>query len=351
LIKCLIWDLDETLWSGTLTEHEAVRLRPGMHELLAQLDNLGILQSIASRNDRDQALEQLEEFGISHYFLLSQIGWESKADSVQTIAEGLNIGLDAVAFIDDNPFERGEVASRLPEVTVLAAEEAVRLLELPQFQPPQHTSESSNRRVMTAASLARRTAADEFAGSREAFLHNCRMKLSLRLAQKEDLQRVLELVSRTNQLNNFKEPVAAKQTMQYIADENKRLYIAELEDKFGWHGIVAAAMIDLHATRLEVKLFCISCRVEGRGIGTAFLGAVLNSCQHEDADLREAICCYKPARRNLPALLLLQLLGFIKGEKREDYIHYKCLLPAEFAVPDWIEIIDGGLHGIFKNRN
>ena len=108
-IKCVVWDLDNTLWSGTLLEGDEVHLRDGVREIIHALDARGILHSIASRNHAESALARLRELDLEEYFLYPQINWGSKAASIRTIAESLNIGLDSICFIDDQPFELAEV--------------------------------------------------------------------------------------------------------------------------------------------------------------------------------------------------------------------------------------------------
>src|SRR2546429_24668 len=94
-VKCLVWDLDGTVWNGTLAEGDHVELKPGVADVITLLDRRGILQSIASRNDHDQALPLLEKFGIAEYFVATQIEWCRKADSVARIADRLNFARTA----------------------------------------------------------------------------------------------------------------------------------------------------------------------------------------------------------------------------------------------------------------
>src|SRR5215472_8071976 len=93
-VKCLVWDLDETLWEGTLLEDPDVRVRDGVRRVMAELDSRGILQSVASRNDHDQAWARLEELGVAEYLVLPMIGWGPKSDSVRRIADGLSFAHD-----------------------------------------------------------------------------------------------------------------------------------------------------------------------------------------------------------------------------------------------------------------
>ncbi|MBU7314796.1 HAD-IIIC family phosphatase [Paenibacillus oleatilyticus] len=338
MIKCLIWDLDETLWHGTLADDEEVSLRPGIREVLEQLDGRGILQSVASRNDHGLAMEKLEQLGVCRYFLYPQIGWGAKAEGIRRIASELNIGLDAIAFIDDNPFERYEAGTYLPELTVYSAHEALELVGYPEFRVGKPTREAGKRREMMLSRLERTTAEQRFTGTREDFLRSCFMELEVRTAREEDLDRAFELAARTNQFNNFAERMSEDVVCSYLESPTKGLYVAELKDRFGDHGIVGAAMLDYEEERLDIRLFCISCRIEGRGIGTAFLGTVLKLARQEYPAMLEAVCSYRSTGRNRPALMLLQLLGFARKEKQEHDSIYALPLPFAYCAPDWIVV-------------
>src|SRR5947209_249377 len=93
IVKCLVWDLDNTLWQGTLLEDDQVRLTDAVRKTVVELDSRGVLQSIASRNDHDQAWAKLEELGIAEYFVLPRIHWGAKSRSVREIADQLNFAL------------------------------------------------------------------------------------------------------------------------------------------------------------------------------------------------------------------------------------------------------------------
>src|SRR5688572_4650031 len=120
-IKLLVWDLDNTLWHGTLLEGDNLRIREGLVTTLEALDQRGILHSVASKNDHDLAMAKLKEAGLDEYFLYPHVNWNSKAANIRSIVESLNIGMDTVAFIDDEPFEREEVKHTLPDVLTIDA--------------------------------------------------------------------------------------------------------------------------------------------------------------------------------------------------------------------------------------
>ena len=129
-----LWDLDNTLWDGVLIEGDQVRLRAGIPQLLKYLDERGILQSIASNNDHQSAWKELTRLGVADYFLYPQINWTPKSRNISAIAKQLGTGLDILAFVDDNPFEPDEVASTLPGVARVRAEDALGLINDPRFR-------------------------------------------------------------------------------------------------------------------------------------------------------------------------------------------------------------------------
>src|ERR1700745_2812167 len=115
-VKCVVWDLDNTLWDGVLLEDDEVFLRGEVVEIIKTLDSRGILHSIASKNDHAKAMEKLRQFGLQEFFLYPQINWNSKVSSITKISTAINIGLDSMALIDDQPFERDEINFSLPQV-------------------------------------------------------------------------------------------------------------------------------------------------------------------------------------------------------------------------------------------
>jgi HAD superfamily phosphatase (TIGR01681 family) len=157
-IKCVVWDLDHTVWSGILLEGDTLALRPGVRELIEAFDERGILQSVASRNESAPAREQLKKFGLEQYFLHPQINWDPKSESVRRIAERLNIGLDTFAFIDDQAFERDEVRFSLPTVRTYDAAEIDRLRADHDFVPRVITEDARRRRRSLPASAGADTA-------------------------------------------------------------------------------------------------------------------------------------------------------------------------------------------------
>ena len=141
-IKCVVWDLDNTIWNGVLIEDSNVTLRSGIKDIMDVLDQRGILQSIASKNDHDLAMSKLRELGLHEYFLYPQINWGPKSVSAKEIAKLINIGIDTLAFIDDQAFERDEVNFENRQVLCIDSTNLEHLLDMPEMFPRFITEDS-----------------------------------------------------------------------------------------------------------------------------------------------------------------------------------------------------------------
>lgn len=274
-IKCVVWDLDHTLWQGVLSEGDTLQLHPHVARVLAELDRRGILLSIASRNDEAPALERLRDFGLAHYFLHPQIHWDAKSGSVKRIAEELNLGLDAFAFIDDQPYERAEVEHHCPEVRCYTPENIAGLPDRPEFQPRFVTDESARRRELYRTDHARKVAEQGSEGA-DAFNRSLAMRFRIDDASEEDLRRIEELTLRTNQLNATGRTYTYEQLRDFIASPRHRLLVAELEDRFGTYGKIGVALVECDEAAWTIKLLLMSCRVMSRGVGTLLFHHLIN---------------------------------------------------------------------------
>lgn len=278
-IKCVIWDLDETLWHGTLLESEQLMLKTGIKEILQELDTRGILQSICSKNEYGLAMNRLKEFGIHDYFLYPQINWIPKSASIKRLQERLRIGMDTLLFVDDQVFERDEVKAAHAEVRCFDAQDYQQLLSLACLQPRSLTQEASNRRQMYLAEMQRETAEQQYEGTPESFLRSLHLKFSIERARKEDLLRAEELTLRTNQLNATGITYSYAELEQFAQSDQHLLLICDLSDKYGSYGKIGIALVELQEEYWKIKLLLMSCRVISRGVGTVFLFSLARRCQ------------------------------------------------------------------------
>jgi methoxymalonate biosynthesis protein len=290
LVKCLVWDLDNTLWQGTLLEDSDVRLADQIRDVIVTLDSRGILQSIASRNDYDLAWQRLEVLGIAEYFVLPQINWGPKSDSVRQIADQLNFALKTIAFVDDLPTERAEVAFRAPEVRCYSAEQLPGLADLPEFSPKTVTIDARRRRQMYQANFRRETAKQSFAGPDEEFLRSLDLVMTIKRADAEDLTRVEELTLRTSQMNATGVHYPDAVLRGLLADPQHEVLTVSLTDRFGPHGAVGVMLLRRHPAAWRLKLLATSCRVVSFGAGAVILNWLIDQARRADvhlaADLR-----------------------------------------------------------------
>ncbi|GAA1656681.1 HAD-IIIC family phosphatase [Fodinicola feengrottensis] len=306
LVKCVVWDLDDTVWNGVLLENDAIHLRLGVVDTVRELDRRGILQSIASRNDGARATAALRDFGLSDYFLVPQLGWGAKSGSVRRIAEELSIGLDTLLFVDDDPVERAEVASTHPDVRVADADIPA-LLTRPDLTPAAVTGEGRRRRLMYHAEFRRRRAEQDFTGPAPEFLASLQMNVTIRRAALGDLDRAEELTVRTNQLNATGYPYSRAELAELASSAVHDLIVVELSDRFGSYGIVGLALLTHDPQVWTVKLLLMSCRVSARGIGTVLLHDLITQSQRQKTRLRGE---FVPTPVNRPMRISYRLAGF-----------------------------------------
>ena len=257
-IKCVVWDLDNTIWDGILIEDKEVQLKQEAVEVIKELDRRGILQSISSKNNFDDAKAKLEELGIWEYFIYPKINWNSKSDAVGEIAKNINIGIDTLAFVDDQPFEREEVAFGHPEVLCIDAADISKIPEMDRMVPTFITSDSANRRKMYQTDIVRNEVEQEFTGTKEEFLKTLDMKLTLRHAQVSDIQRMEELTVRTHQLNSTGYIYSYDDLTRLMKSDEYELIVAGLDDKYGTYGMIGMALIkkEEKVWELELLLMC-----------------------------------------------------------------------------------------------
>lgn len=334
-VKCVVWDLDNTLWEGVLLEDGEVTLRRSVVEVLRALDDRGILHSIASRNDPELAMERLQRFGIAEYFLHPQIHWGSKSGSVAAIATALNIGLDTIAFVDDQPFEREEVAFSHPMVRCFDALELDQLAERPEMQPRFITDDSRKRRAMYMADAVRKQIEDSHQGSPNEFLASLQMKFVIGPALDEDLARAEELTVRTNQLNATGYTYSYEELREFQRSPDHDLLIASLEDKYGTYGKIGLALLERGEQAWTIKLLLMSCRVMSRGVGSVLLNAIIRRAKAAGVRL---FAEFVETSRNRTMNVTYRFAGFRPLEQRGGVT----LLENDFSVvpnfPDYMRI-------------
>jgi len=297
-VKVVAWDLDNTLWDGILLEDGAdkLRLKPGIVDIIKQLDERGILNTVVSKNNPEDALAQLEKLGISEYFLFPKIGWDQKGQYLKSLVKQFNVGEDTFAFIDDSPFERDEALSLNPKMRVYDASLYSSLLDLSEFNPPV-SAESGKRRLFYKSQGEREHALTSFNGDYLVFLKSCHIQLNISSAKLENSDRIQELVQRTNQLNFSGNRYSRDEISHLLSDSRYDAFSLDCEDKYGKYGTVGFALVDKQKKRLIDLMF--SCRVQSKRVEHAFLAFLLT--HYKEQGYKEFSAVYNQTERNIKA--------------------------------------------------
>jgi FkbH-like protein len=342
-IKCVVWDLDNTLWPGVAAEGPedfAPEPDAAILDIIMELEKRGIVSSVASRNDPALGEQLLGHPALVGKFVAPQVSWEPKSQVVRRIAARLNIGLDAVAFVDDNPFERAEVSYMSPEVLVLSPDEVGEAINGPAFTPGRVTVEAEQRAEMYRAEERRRAAEAGFGGSRTDFLMSCDMRLRIAPAAPDDLERIVELTERTHQLNSTGRQYSTEELRERIEGQRWLAPAARLTDRFGDYGLIGAAVVDRQAPWPPgvwlAELVMLSCRVEGRGIPAALLIWLMREAREAGMSALRAV--YKVNERNLPMRLLFRQLGFTTIGGTDLVLVYRDLSEPPPPYPEWLQV-------------
>jgi FkbH-like protein len=339
-VKCLVWDLDNTLWSGILVEDgpEAISLRPGVVNLLRHLDARGIIHSIASKNDHTAAMAVLENLGISDLFVCPAINWGPKSRSIQQIATELNIGLDSLAFIDDIETERAQVKHALPQVRVYSENEVEALIQRPEFDVPV-TAESRKRREFYLVESKRKRVAETYGAEYETFLASCELEATIFIPREpQQIERCVELLNRSNQLNLTTRRYTKSDIVQLLGDPTALCIGLSCRDRFGEYGIVGFASVHLDLNAAVLADFVLSCRVAKKKVENAWFKWLLEElrrCSYQTLKAK-----FIPTKRNGEMLKVLKEVGFREIEKQEGALWLELECERQVPASDIARIVD-----------
>jgi FkbH-like protein len=308
VIKCVVWDLDNTLLSGIYLESAGLppAADPVLSGVLTDLAGRGILHAIASRNPPEAASHAEQVTG--QKFAAVRCDWGAKSAAIASIMAELDLAADAVSFVDDDALERAEVSFTLPDVLVLAPQEMPAAVRWPAFSPPVLTGEGRRRGEMYRQRRARQEEAQAFGGSREEFLRYCRTRVVIGQAGQADVPRLHELSVRTHQFNSAASELSAGDLAGLLGSAGHRVTTVRLSDRFGDDGLVGCCVIDTTLAAWQVPLLMMSCRALGRGVIDALLAWLCLAASQAGADRVDVACVLSP--RNVPLRIALTAAGF-----------------------------------------
>ena len=333
--KCLVLDLDNTLWGGVIGDDgiEGIQLGKGhaageafleFQQYCLSLKARGIALAVCSKNDEANARAPFR----SHFAMLLReediacfvANWQDKATNLRSIARTLNLGLDALVFADDNPAERALVRQELPEVAVI---------ELPEdpagyiravarsgvFEAVQCTGDDKQRAEQYRAN-AEREALRETATDLHSYLAGLEMQAQVAPFTEASLPRITQLINKTNQFNLTTPRVSESQVQGWMSDPCMRTWQVRLTDRFGDNGTVALMCARVCGEECDLTMLLMSCRVLGRKLEDELfncLGAAARA-----AGARRITGCFRPTAKNGMVRGLLGRLGFSEQAANAD---------------------------------
>ena len=290
--KCLVLDLDNTLWSGILGEDglEGIQMSgdyPGKafriwQEGIKELQRSGVMLAICSKNneaDVDELWQKRTDMLLQKEdFVAMRINWQDKATNLQELAQELNIGLDSFVFVDDNPTERELIKQHLPMVVVPDfPEQPYQLLDLYQqlvenyFSIYQLTDEDRKKTKQYIANTQRKKAETNFANLDE-FISSLDIRLAIQPVNDITLPRVAQMTQKTNQFNLTTHRYT-EQNLHMMLDEGAKIWTLAVADKFGDSGVTGVIILTKDGL---IDTMLLSCRILGKGIEEAFLKYVIS---------------------------------------------------------------------------
>jgi FkbH-like protein len=315
--KCIVLDLDNTLWGGIVGEdgQDGIALslsHPGasfvaFQQAILDMYNRGVILAINSRNNFDDAMNVIRTHPNmilkEPHFAAVRINWNDKATNIAELARELNIGLDSMVFFDDDPTNRATVRAMLPEVEVPELpdnpeEYAKFFLSLPYFPTSAITDEDKMRGSLYVTERLRMEAEKSFP-SREDFLKNLGLEIRFFEDDPSAVARLAQMTGKTNQFNVNKIPMTEEEMTERIAHPGYKVFHASVADRFGEHGITNLAIAKTDDNEWKIEHFLMSCRVIGRGIEDAFLSAIAESARKEG--VQRISITFVPSEKNAPA--------------------------------------------------
>lgn len=339
-VKLVIWDLDNTLWKGALVEELANKMpivRSEILEAIKIFDKRGILQSVASKNDYDVAMKVLNEVGLDEYFLTPQINWNPKSENIRYLKDVLNLSTDTFAFIDDNERERAEVRYNIPDVTTFDPCNIQEIIDNERFVPKYFTDETPKRRQFYQQKLKRDNLKKKYLGSNDQFLETLDIKMSIKRATKEDIDRAHELTVRTSQMNTTGLIFTHDELRGLIDSPIYDVFVAQVSDKFGSSGTVGLALLKKNEA-LSIELLVMSCRVQYANAGNILLSFLIQYAKKQGKDIN---AIFKKTDRNRIMFLTYQMMGFNKvKELDEGIILLKHQSEKSIVYPSYVKVAD-----------
>jgi FkbH-like protein len=349
--KLVVLDLDDTLWGGIVGDIGWQNVKLGGHDPVGEalvdfqkalkcLIRRGVLLAISSKNEESIAFECIQnhpEMILNRDdFAAWRINWEDKAQNIADLVAELNLGLQSVVFIDDNPVERARIREALPEIFVpewpknklLYAEH---LHSLSCFDIPNITEEDANRNQMYLAERGRSQSKESISSLGE-WLKTLELHVKVENLVEANSKRTVQLLNKTNQMNLSTRRMTEGELKESVARKNCIFRTFRVSDRFGDSGLTGIASVIVEGQTARVVDFILSCRVMGRKVEEAMLHVLTSLCRSKG--LSKLTLCYRPTEKNMPCLRFLENSEL---ERLEDNL-FSWVLKCDYPMPVHISI-------------
>jgi UDP-4-amino-4,6-dideoxy-N-acetyl-beta-L-altrosamine N-acetyltransferase len=352
--RVLVLDLDNTLWGGVVGDDGVKGIQVGgdypgslyseMQHCIKSFKERGVALAICSKNTEAIALEAIDSHqGMvlrSDDFIVRRINWKDKADNIREIAAEIGVGLSSLCFIDDSPYERDVVRRQLPEVIVPdmpadVSQWSAFLCSHP-FLATMYLTQEDKERLERYKTRAKILSESESFTSKEDYWRSLEMTLHFHELHDGNLQRVIQLLAKTNQFNMTTKRYG-EQDIRGIIERGGRVIPIGLSDKYSPHEVIGVVvLVPDTPTRMVIDSFLLSCRVLGRSVETGILGWICRFASENKFDTLAGL--FTQTDRNAPASTVYQEHGFVPGGN--GYEFELSLARSGLTIPTWFNLHD-----------
>lgn len=338
--KTIITDLDNTLWGGIIGEEGVEKIKLGnetpqgeafalLQQYLKYLSEHGIILNICSKNEYETGMSGLrtsKSILNEEDFTIKKINWHDKHENIEEILKELNLADSSVVFMDDSQIECDSIMALNPEIEVIQMSNVGKFLDqidtLSFFEMTTETNEDKKRNQYYKDNIIRERERKQFKDYGE-YLRSLGMVCYVDQIRKENLERTVQLLNKTNQFNFLTNRYTEEQMTEMIQKKDIETFVLDLRDKFGDNGIISVSVVRINGAEAYINDWVMSCRVFERGIEFVMLKLIIELCMKKNVDILHGY--YKPTFKNKKICHFFQELGFEKKEEEFD-----------IAISEWI---------------
>lgn len=333
-VKCVVLDLDNTLWGGVIGDDGVDGIALGhlgdgeafvdFQHYILELKKRGIILAVCSKNEESNAkipfLEHPEMVLKLEDIAIFVANWDNKADNIKVIKESLNIGYDSIVFLDDNPYERNLVRKFLPDVIVPELPEDPALYvrhisELNLFETSSYTDEDKTRSDMYKVEFERQKLQKKYSNL-EDYLVSLEMKITLKKFDEFNLPRIAQLIQRSNQFNLTTKRYSEIECKALMEENGTFPLYCKLKDKYGDYGLISVVILKNIDSSLFIDEWIMSCRVLSRGVEQFIMNHVFDLAK--ELKIESVLGLYSPTSKNAMVKDFYLKFGFVEKNVSEN---------------------------------